>query len=57
MNLNNLSEQKKALIQLGKVLNLLIDNDKWPGYVCGIGEEEFSVFKLALKRLQSLTLV
>ena len=53
MNLNNLLEQKSALIQLGKVLTLLIEHDNWPGYSCGIEEKEFLAFKLAFKQLSS----
>lgn len=54
MNLNNLLEQKSALIQLGKVLNLMIEHDNWPGYSCGVEEQEFLAFKLAVKKASAV---
>jgi hypothetical protein len=38
-------EQKAAIIQLGKVLEAIVDNDNWPGYNLGIEENEFKKFK------------
>jgi hypothetical protein len=38
-------EQKAAIIQLGKVLEAIVDNDNWPGYNLGIEENEFEKFK------------
>ena len=35
------TDQKAAIIYLGKVLQNIVQNEKWPGYNCGIEKEEF----------------
>tara|TARA_B100001287_G_scaffold226189_1_gene195889 strand:+ start:16529 stop:17590 length:1062 start_codon:yes stop_codon:yes gene_type:complete len=39
------SDQKGLIIQLGKVLKSVLENEFWTGYSCGIGENDFYNFK------------
>ncbi|AEA45537.1 acyl-CoA reductase [Fluviicola taffensis] len=46
--------ERKAIIevfgQLRKSLNAVIANDEWPGYTCGLTEEEFLSFKKMINK-------
>ena len=42
--------QKESLIQLGSFLNYGAQFSSWPGYKCGISENEFKYFKSTIKK-------
>lgn len=46
------TDQKAAIIFLGKVLQNIVQNEKWPGYNCGIEKEEFLHFKESIKKAE-----
>ena len=42
--------QKESLLQLGRFLNYGLKFNSWPGYKCGISENEFNYFKASIKK-------
>ena len=42
--------QKESLLQLGLFLNYGLKFNSWPGYKCGISENEFNYFKASIKK-------
>ena len=49
MKISQNNPQKKAIVQLGKVLNNILCNEFWTGFEMGISEDEFNNFKGKIK--------
>ena len=46
--------QKESLLQLGRFLNYGLKFNSWPGYKCGISENEFNYFAYNIDNLLTL---
>ena len=42
--------QKESLLQLGLFLDFGLKFNSWPGYKCGVSENEFFYFKKSIKK-------
>ena len=46
----NIEQRVSAFIQLGKIFGYLKEDQDWPGYDCGLSEDEFNAFKDGIVR-------
>ena len=42
--------QKEIFIQLGKFFSFVVKSKSWPGYVCGVSEDEFDNFNSVIQK-------
>ncbi len=51
MSITTLQSRIAAFSQLGKVMNSLGTQDKWPGFECGINQEEYGEFEELIEKV------